>query len=141
MIKEKYAESVNINIIERIPLKEFLVEVANSDIVVDQALTYEYGYNALYGMAMGKVVLSGNNSLEFNVNIKLVMHNVIKNPVIDISPNSEQIYNVLEELILNPEKIKKYGKSSYNYVRLVHNFDKVASIYANLYMSTLKNLK
>lgn len=140
-IKQSFPDLVNIRIVERIPLKEFLDEIAHSDIVVDQALSYEYGYNALYAMALGKVVLSGNNSPEFNELIQSIIPNAPNNPVIDISPNSVHIYTVLKKLVLNPEKIREYGTNSYNYVRLVHNHNTVASIYSELYLHKLNNFK
>lgn len=128
-IYKKYPDKVEIIIDGNMPLNEYLKVMDKANIIVDQCLSYDYGMNALYGMAKGKVVLSGNeieSQNHFNRN---------DIPVINIIPSVEDIYSKLEQLILNKDKIIEIGHKSRLYVEDFHDSVKVAQEYLKIWMS------
>jgi len=131
-LRDKYPNIVDIVIQERIPLAQYLKVLSTVNIVIDQCNSYEYGMNALYSMAMGKVVLSGNEpecQSEFNR---------FDIPVINILPNSEQIFNKLEKLILDKDSIVRIGKKSREFVEDFHHYKKIAKLYIDEWLNFKK---
>ncbi len=124
-IRLNFPDTVEIIIEGNIPFNEYIKLVEKVNIVVDQALSYEYGMNAVFSMALGKVVLSGNEDLsskEFgNVTI----------PIINIKPTEGDIYDKLEDLILNKSKIIELSKKSRKYVERIHDSKIVAEKFLN----------
>lgn len=128
-IKEKYPNDVDILIEGKMPLAKYIKVLEETNVVIDQALSYEYGMNAVYSMAMGKVVLSGNEpecQQEFNRN---------DIPIINIKPNVEDIYNKLEKLILDKKSVEEIGYNSRQFVEDFHNYVIVAQQYVDTWNS------
>lgn len=126
-IAEKYADKVKINIVSHLPLNEYLKILERADILIDQAYAKSYGMNAIEGLAMGKIVLSGNepgNAEEFGVT---------DCPVVNIKPDADDIYNKLEQLVNNIDKVKQLSKESVQYARIIHDQKNVARKYIELF--------
>jgi glycosyltransferase involved in cell wall biosynthesis len=128
-IQKKYPDKVEIIIDGKIPIDKYLKLMDKVNIIVDQCLSYDYGMNALYGMAKGKVVLSGNE-IESQNHFK--RSNI---PVINILPSVEDIFNKLEFLILNPNKIIEIGQNSRLFVEDFHDSIKIAKEYLKIWSS------
>ena len=126
-IKKKYPNKVEIIIDGKMPLEKYKEVIAKTNILIDQCRSYGYGMNALYGMAMGKLVFSGNepeNEKEFGE----------KNiPVVNITPNVEDIEKKLEYYILNPELIINEGKRAREFVEKFHDSEIIAKQYLKLF--------
>ena len=60
-VVEKYGDRVDYKVVQSVPFEEYLKLFSSSHIFIDQLYLEEYGYNALLGMAAGKVVFSGYN--------------------------------------------------------------------------------
>lgn len=132
VIKNKYIERVEVIMDGKMPLNVYLEFLRRTNIVVDQCYGYGYGMNAIYSMALGKVVLSGNepeNELEFKYK---------DIPVINILPSVNDIVNKLESFILNPNLISEYSKRSVEFVNKFHNTDIVAKQYIELFEQNSK---
>jgi hypothetical protein len=128
-IKANYPNDVDILIEEKMPLRQYLKVLEETNIVIDQALSYEYGMNAMYSMAMGKVVLSGNEpecQQEFGRN---------DIPIINIEPSVEDIYDKLEKLVLDKKSVVEIGEKSRLFVEDFHDYRKVAQQYINAWNS------
>ena len=82
-----------------IPYDEYIKLFDRVDILVDQTYGNGWGMNAMIGAMNGKCVLApcGKENSE-NMGIQNI-------PFVQIGPDSTQIYNVLKELVLNPERI------------------------------------
>lgn len=132
-LKENYPNEVEIIIDGKMPLKKYLNILEEANIVIDQALTYEYGVNAMYSMAMGKVVLSGNEPESINA---LGREDI---PIINITPSVEDIYNKLEQLVMERKKIIEIGQKSRKFVEDFHDYRKVAQQYVNAWNSVKEN--
>lgn len=122
-LKKKYPDKVEIIIDGKMPFENYKKILSEVNILVDQALSYEYGMNALYAMAMGKVVLSGN---EPESREDIGREDI---PVINILPNEDDIYSKLEKLILNKDQIIKTGRESRKFVEEVHDSVLIAKKY------------
>ncbi|MBF7097818.1 glycosyltransferase family protein [Alkalibacter mobilis] len=122
-IKQNYPNDVEIIIDGKMPLEQYLKVLSETNVVIDQALSYEYGMNAIYSMAMGKVVLSGN---EPECQQEFARYDI---PVINIEPSVEDIYSKLEKLILNKKSVISIGEKSRLFVEEFHHHVKIAQQY------------
>ena len=121
-----YQDKVEIIIEGGIPLNEYLKILNKANIIVDQCWGYGYGMNALFSMAMGKVVLGGNEpecAQEFKRNA----------PVINILPDENDILQKLEQLIADPKYIMKLAADSFKFVGEFHSDIVVASQYLQVF--------
>ena len=130
-IEIKYSDSVEVIRVERIPFNEYQVLLSECNILIDQACTYGFGMNALFALAKGKVVFSGNEPEE-----KTIIKEDI--PVVNIKPSADDIYDKLEHYITNPDKITEIGSESHKYVMKVHDSDKVARLYTEKYEKIIR---
>jgi len=85
--------------------------------------------NAIYSMAMGKVVLSGN---EPECQQEFGRADI---PVINIEPTVEDIYNKLEKLVLDKKSVIEIGEKSRLFVEDFHHHVKVAQQYIDTWNS------
>jgi len=125
-LDEHYAEEVEIKIVEKLPFKEYLKILSQSDILIDQCKSYDYGMNTIFALEKGIIVLSGAES----VAVKYL--NVVNCPVINIKPDSEDIFKKLEKLIKSDE-IKKLKETSLDYVKFVHDRISIAKNFLKEY--------
>jgi glycosyltransferase involved in cell wall biosynthesis len=119
-LKENYPNDVDILIDGRMPLKKYLKVLEETNVIVDQALSYSYGMNAIYSMAMGKVVLSGN---EPECQQEFGRKDI---PIINILPSADDIYAKLEKLVLNKDEVIDIGNRSREFIEDFHDYRKVA---------------
>ena len=54
-------------------------------------------------------------------------------PIINVSPNEEDIFNKIEELVLHPEKIPELSRQSIDYVQKHHDHIDVAKKYIDFW--------
>lgn len=126
-IKLKYPDKVEVIMDGKMPLNDYLKLINKTNIVIDQCFAYSYGMNALYSMAMGKVVFSGNEpecAIEFRV------ENI---PIVNILPDSKDIFEKIEHLIKFPDLIEEYSKQSIEFVNSFHSAKNVALKYIKLF--------
>lgn len=126
-LKKKYPDKVEILIEGGMPLEKYLKLILKTNIIIDQAWSYSYGMNAIFGMAMGKVVLSGN---EPECGQEFERKDI---PIINILPDVKDIFNKLEFLVNHPEEIKKKGLESEIFVKDFHRTEKVAEQYVRVF--------
>jgi glycosyltransferase involved in cell wall biosynthesis len=126
-IKEKYPNDVDIIIDGKMPLAKYLNIMKKTNIIIDQCYSYSYGMNALYGMALGKVVLSGNKKSHYKDT------NIIENPIINIKPSVSDIYKKLLMLVENKSLVAEIGYRSRKFVEYFHNYKKIASDYIDVW--------
>ena len=126
-LQQKYPDKVECLAKGGMPLEEYLDVLSRTNILIDQTYASSSGMNALYALAMGKVLLGGNepeNSIEYRYpNI----------PVINIGPNSDMIFYELEKLVLVPEEITRLSKEGRKYVEQVHDSKVVAKQYIDTF--------
>ena len=111
-----------------LPLNEYLEVLEKAHVVIDQCKSYDYNsMNAVYAMAMGKVVMGGCQPevlSDFAID---------ECPVIGIEPNSKQIEEKIEFIIKNRDFLEKWGRQSRRFVEKHHGAKVVASLYIELF--------
>lgn len=126
-IKKKYPEQVEIIIKGNMPLNDYKELLSSVNIIIDQCKVYSYGMNALYGMALGKVVFSGNKEeCQTEYRNKDI-------PVVDITSNVEDIVNKIEYFIKNPDEIIRVGNDSRKFVEKFHDSLIIADKYLEIF--------
>ena len=127
IIKEKYADKVEIIITRNIPYHDYIKLFNKAHIVLDQIYAYDQGYNALEAMAKGKVVFTGAEK-EFEE-----YYNLTDKVAINALPNVTSLINELSFLIENPNEIQAIGKRARTFLVKEHDYIKVAEKYIDIW--------
>lgn len=127
IIQKKYDAKIHIEIVEDLPYSHYIETYNKAQIVLDQVLAYDQGYNALEAMAKGKVVFTGAE-IEFEL-----YYNLNKTVAINALPDANKIAKKLEDLILNPEKIIEIGRNARDFVEKEHHFLSIAKRYCEIW--------
>lgn len=131
IIAERYPDQVEIDIVERLPLAEYMKRMSTANVVIDQAYSKGYGMNALYAMARGKVVLSGCSPdlVEY--------YGMDECPVVNIDPSVEHIASMLQQAVeayfRNPQKLVEMGFNIRKFVEANHCSRRVAQRYMDVW--------
>lgn len=97
------------------------------DVLVDQAYSYSYGMSAAYGMAKGKVVLSGMER-------ETRQHAFYREcPVLNLPPSVDGIILSVSKIIEDRNRAISIGEMSRQFAEDWHGHLKVASKYLNIY--------
>lgn len=112
---------------------EYQQMLESASIVIDQASSYATGMNGLYGMAKGRVVLSGAEAEE----LEFWNRDEAENPVIAIRPDADQIHDALVDLVERKAELPELGRRSAAYVAKYHAADVIARQYEALYQRLL----
>ncbi|HEU4497139.1 MAG TPA: glycosyltransferase [Flavobacterium sp.] len=123
IIKKKHPDKVEIIIAENLPYSEYIKFYDKAHIVLDMVYAIDQGYNALEAMAKGKVVFSGA-SAEFQE-----YFHIDEKTVIEAVPDSLEIANKLEELIMNHDEIIAIGKRARHFIEKEHGYISIAKKY------------
>lgn len=126
-LKKNYPKEVEVVVKGHMAYDEYKKLLNKTNIVIDQANSYSYGVNAAISLGMGKIVLSGCESET------LESFNIESSPIINILPDSNDIYQKLENLIQNKDSFKSLGQQSRKYVEDLHDNIKVAKKYEEIY--------
>ncbi len=129
LLRKKYPDKFKVTIAENLPYTQYIQELRNAHILLDQVLAYDQGYNALEGMLCGKVVFAGAGEQFLNA------RKLDSVPVIDAQPNTKKIFQQLETLIKDPDKINTMGKSAREYVIEFHDSVTIAEKYVEVYVN------
>lgn len=123
IIQKKHAEKFELLTVNSLPYAEYIERYEKAHIVLDQVYSYDQGYNALEAMAKGKVTFTGAEE-EF-----IAYYNLKDEVAVNVIPDAAFIANKLEELILNPGKIKEIGRNARNFIEKEHHYITVAQRY------------
>lgn len=129
IVQERFGDKVEIVWVERLPLDEYLSVMESSHIVIDQVYSYSHGMNALLAMAMGKVVLGGNE-VEAGRALGLT-----ESPVVNLRPSVSDIVERLSALIENEREIEDRGWRSRQFVKSHHDAPMVAERFVREWMA------
>ena len=125
-IEKDFPDKVEIIIDGRMPYNDYLELLVKVDVLLDNTNCYDLGVNSALGLMMGKVVLSGNEP-----EAEKVM-GLGRLPVINAIPDVDYIYNVLVDLIHNPQKIDRIKLESREFAQKHLTAKVIASRYLNL---------
>tara|TARA_B110000003_G_C16623016_1_gene523851 strand:+ start:964 stop:2031 length:1068 start_codon:yes stop_codon:yes gene_type:complete len=120
-LKQKYPNDLELIIKGNMPLKDYLLMMQKTNVVIDQTYGYSQGMNGIYALAMGKIVLGGAEPES------LKCMEIDESPVINIKPNAKSIIHKIEDLIIKKKFITEMGLNSRKFVERIHGHKKVAS--------------
>lgn len=124
-LNRKYPNDIECIIQQSMPFTEYLALMRKVNVVVDQTYSYSAGMNALFGMAMGKVVMGGAE-LE-----SLTALGVETSPLINILPDHKDIEMKIERLLDERSSLTEKGALSRKFVEDHHSHVLVAQKYVN----------
>ncbi len=130
IISDEFGSEVEISIVRNLPFREYIEILNNTDILIDQCMSYSYGMNAIFSMQKGIIVLSGSEEVSMNyIGVKDC-------PVINIVPDGQQIANKLKDLIVLPRKdLDILKRKCVSYVQHYHNPERIAANFLKVYNS------
>lgn len=128
LLNEKYNDRVNVEIIKKIPYNKYLNFLNWADVLIDQCKSYDYGMNAILALERKIIVLSGSESESS------IFNEFKTNPVINIIPNSYQIYEELEKIVLMNDSDRQSLKlKMYDHVIKYHLNNKITKQFIDVY--------
>ena len=122
-LKSKFPEVV-FKVTYDLPFEKYMVEVAKTDILLDQIYSYDQGYNALEAMALGKVVFTGGEKI-FLKHYQISEDEVVINTLPDIN----YLVKKMSYLLNNPNEIKRIGRNAKKFVIKYHDSEKISGKY------------
>ncbi|WP_166919396.1 glycosyltransferase [Flavobacterium poyangense] len=123
----KYPDRVEIIRSQNVPYAVYINSYNKSHILLDQAFTYDQGYNALEAMAKSKVVFTGAET-EFTAYYKIT-----ERVCINAIPDVDYLVNELSFLIENPQEIIAIGKRARAFIEEEHDYVKIAQQYLDVW--------
>lgn len=130
-IQEKYANEVEIVVVERVTYDEYLGVLEGADILIDQAKGHSYGINCILGLLSGKVVLSCADWHCLNE------FGLYESPIQSITYSESDIFKKLEHLIQNKNLIPALQVKGVNFAVDLHSPSYVAGEFIRLLKSKL----
>lgn len=127
-LKNKYPDNMEVIAVESLPYSEYIHTMENSDVVLDQLYSYSPAMNGLLTLSMGKVLVSGAEPEMYDL-----LSEKENKPIVNVFPSEEDMYNKLENLILNKQEIPKIAENSRIFVEKYHDHIKVAQQYIDFW--------
>ncbi|MGE0078435.1 MAG: hypothetical protein AB7S48_11290 [Bacteroidales bacterium] len=129
IIKSRFNDKVEITIVNRLSYSDYVSQLKQANIVIDQVFSYGYGLNALISLSLGKVTLGGAEKEA------LSSMGLEDCPVVNIKPDVEDIVNKLTNLINAPSSLQDIGAKSRLFVEKHHESSIVAAKYLEAWKS------
>ena len=127
-IRSKYAHRMKLLVAESVPFAEYQQMMEGSDAILDQLYAYTPSMNPLLAMSKGIICIGGGEPENYEI-----IHETELKPIINVKPTYESVYQKLEELVLQPERIPELKAQSVEYVRKHHDYIKVARQYLDFW--------
>lgn len=127
-IAEKYPDKCEIIKCESVPYEEYKKLLDSSHVLLDQLYSYTPAMNGLLAMAKGMVLVGGGEPENYEV-----LHETQLKPIVNVSPNEDDVFVKLEALVLHPESIQRMRDESRLYIERHHNYEKVARQYVEFW--------
>lgn len=134
-LEKEMAGQFEVKVVKNLPLADYLNELRNSHIVIDQLYSYSPGMNALQTMAFGRITASGAQPEYY----QYIGENT--QPIFCLTPleDTETIKNRLKELILDAKRLKSMSEEGRRLVERHNDVGKVASLFEEHWQKQIKN--
>lgn len=123
ILASRYPDQLELVIKGGMPLKDYLALMRQTHVVIDQVNSYSCGMNALYAMAMGKIVIGGAEPES------LQALGINASPVVNVVPEVQSIVTAVESILQQKKDIEAWGVRSRLFVEQVHSHTSVAERY------------
>ncbi len=132
-LQQDYPDKVDLRVAEGIPFDEYVRMMQGSDVILDQLYSYTPSMNPLEAMSRGIICVGGGEPENYEI-----IHEDQLQPIINVLPTEESVYQQLEDLVLHLDRIPQLKRDSIAYIRRHHDYIKVAREYENFYHHVLK---
>jgi hypothetical protein len=119
-------------IISGLSFHEYTNQIQEADIVIDQVWSQSPGMNALWLLAMGKIVFSGNTEIA-----RSYFKFSKSSPIINAEPNAESLARELSNAISNRGSFTSISEYGREYIKSNHDSDKIAMLYLEMWKNAL----
>ena len=126
-LSKKYPNDVEFVLNERMPFEQYKKVLASTHVVIDQVNSYSYGMNALYAMALGKVVMTGAEPEAMDT------LGVSDCPAINLRPDKNYIIKQVENMLDLQGQLPYLGHESRKFVEKYHNSAHIARKYIDFW--------
>lgn len=123
MLSQRYSRDVRCVIAGKMTFQEYMTCLSGAAVSVDQVFSYSLAMNALYSMAMGKVVCGGAESES------TILYSGAVPPVFNLKPCVDEIYRVFVTIVSQREGLSQVGIESRQFVERFHDPVEVARRY------------
>lgn len=133
VIQQEIPDKCEVKAVKNLPLSDYLEEIRNSHIVIDQLYSYSPGMNALQTMAMGRISASGAQP-EYYEYI-----GESSRPIFCLSPLEDDytIKNRLKSLILDKDRMKQMSEEGRRLVEKHHDVKNIAPLFEQHWMKMM----
>lgn len=131
-IVEKYPEKASLKIVENLPYKSFLNELADSDVILDQIYSYSPSTTPLLAMAMGKTVVTGGENNFYNF-----IGEKENKPIVNAALTLPQLESQLEYIVNHPKELKVNADKNILFVKQHNDHIKVAQRFLDFWLNNL----
>ena len=130
-LAENHNDKVELIEVKNIPFAEYKELLKNVDVLVDQLYSYTPAMNALEAMKNGVVVVSGGEDDYY----RFIGEGSLR-PIINLQPcQDEQNYKLLEDTILDDNRLAQMSADSIAFVAKYHDAYLVAEQYLQIWSS------
>ncbi len=129
ILRKKHPNDLELIIAGNMKYKEYIEFIKRVNIIIDQTNSYSLGINGLVSLAQGKITMGG---AEIEGLKELGYESC---PVINITPNSQDIVKKIEELLEQKNQLSELSKQSRIFVEKYHNHITIAKKYLEVWES------
>ena len=122
-LQQHYPHEVECSIEGGMPLPAYLEHLSKMNVVIDQTSSYSCGVNALFALALGKVVLGGAEPENH------LLYGDAPMPVLNITPDAGSIVRQVEAVLAQRADLAQLGAASREFVATHHDHVRVAERY------------
>lgn len=130
ILEEKHPGCFEFIHVTNLPIGEYLELMARVNVVVDQANSYSCGMNALFALAMGKIVLGGAEPES------LTLYGGASTPVRNIRPDPADIVRELTTLLDLRSQLTEMGDHNRRFIEQHHDYRTIAARYLEAWTKT-----
>ncbi len=130
ILRQKYPNDVECIIQGGLPLHEYMALLSTVNVVVDQTSSHGSGVNGLFSLALGKVVLGGNEPVH-----QQLMYGDDPCPIRNILPEPESIVAQVEAILAQRDQLPALGLAGREFVLRQHDYRRVAARYVDAWQT------
>ncbi len=133
ILSSKYPGQVECVIQGRMPLKDYMKLLSTVNVVVDQTSSHGSGVNGLFSLALGKVVLGGNEPAH-----QALMYGDDPCPIRNISQDPMSIVAQVEQIMAQRDQLAAMGQAGREFIMRHHDHRRVAARYVDTWQMESK---
>lgn len=132
-VAARHPDKCELRVIDNIPYIDYLQQLRESDLVLDQIYSYTPATNALLAMAMGKTVVSGGEPEYYDF-----INEHDNRPILNAMPDDdEDLYRLIADAVNNPQRFNDLAPRNREFVIKHNDVDAVAARFMDFWKTRL----